>query len=200
VDPGPTDPESYQALSAPTLAKILWCLPRRGDKIRIDTLCSWVVCCVTAEDCMDSFECLAQEAPDLAAAECCDDSARRAAGLQFLVEGTLAQLVARHECVHTADLLHGTVTLQGARSPELQEALAEVQADYDLALEGARQALHAGALSDDEVRLRATAALRFAKDPIVRRLLADAALEEVRRLTQVPPLPVASTPSFVPSR
>jgi hypothetical protein len=195
VDRGPTDPELRQPLSAPTLAKILWCLGRWGDKIRFDTLYSWVVCCVTAEDCMDSFECCAQGAPVLAAAECRDDSARRAAGLQFLVEGTLAQLVARHECVHTADVLHGTVMLQGARSPELQEALAEVQADYDLALEGARQALHAGALSDDEVRLRAAAALRHEQDQIMRRLLADAALEEVRRIGRVPPPPAGSTPS-----
>jgi hypothetical protein len=191
VDPGPTDLEPYQALSAPTLAKILWCLGRRGDKIRFDTFYSWVVCCVTAEDCMDSFECCAQEAPLHAAAEFRDDSARRAAGLRLIVEYKLSPLVARNECVRTGDVLDGTVVLQGARSPEVQEALAEVQADYDLALEGAQQALGAGALSDDEVRLRAAAALRHEQDPILRRLLADAVLEDVRRAGRGPLPPAA---------
>ena len=183
--PPAADPELWEPLSASTLAKILWCLGRRGDRIRFDTLYSWVVCGLTAEDCMDSFERLAEWAPHLAAGFR-DDSARRAEGLRLLVEETLEPLAARKECVLTGDGPDRTVMLEVARSPELLEALAEVQADYRFGLEGARRAVGAGAPSDDEVRLRAAAALRFAKDPIIRRLLADAALEEVRRAGRGP--------------
>ena len=183
--PTAADPELWQPLSAPTLARILWCLGRRDDRIRFDTLYSWVVCGLTAEDCMDSFERLAEWAPHLAAGFR-DDSARRAEGLRLLVEETLEPLAARKECVLTGDGPDRTVMLEVARSPELLEALAEVQADYRFGLEGARRAVGAGAPSDDEVRLRAAAALRFAKDPIIRRLLADAALEEVRRAGRGP--------------
>ena len=183
--PTAADPELWQPLSAPTLARILWCLGRRDDRIRFDTLYSWVVCCVTAEDCMDSFERLAEWAPHLAAGFR-DDSARRAEGLRLLVEETLEPLAARKECVLTGDGPDRTVTLAVARSPELLEALAEVQADYRFGLEGARRAVGAGAPSDDEVRLRAAAALRHEQDPIIRRLLADAALEEVRRAGRGP--------------
>src|SRR5262249_32308295 len=122
--PTAADPELWQPLSAPTLAKILWCLGRRGDRIRFDTLCSWVVCCVTAEDCMVTFENYAQDAPHLAAAEFRDDSARRAEGLRFLVAVTLAPLVARQECVLTGDGPERTGTLEVAGSPELLEAMA----------------------------------------------------------------------------
>ena len=183
--PTAADPELWQPLSAPTLARILWCLGRRDDRIRFDTLYSWVVCCVTAEDCMDSFERLAEWAPHLAAGFR-DDSARRAEGLRLLVEETLEPLAARKECVLTGDGPDRTVMLEVARSPELLEALAEVQADYLFGLEGARRAVGAGAPSDDEVRLRAAAALRHEQDPIIRRLLADAALEEVRRAGRGP--------------
>ena len=183
--PPAADPELWEPLSASTLAKILWCLGRRDDRIRFDTLYSWVVCCLTAEDCMDSFERLAEWAPHLAAGFR-DDSARRAEGLRLLVEETLEPLAARKECVLTGDGPDRTVTLAVARSPELLEALAEVQADYLFGLEGARRAVGAGAPSDDEVRLRAAAALRHEQDPIIRRLLADAALEEVRRAGRGP--------------
>jgi len=183
--PPAADPELWQPLSAPTLAKILWCLGRRDDKIRFDTLYSWVVCGLTAEDCMDSFERLAEWAPHLAAGFR-DDSARRAEGLRLLVEETLEPLAARKECVLTGDGPDRTVTLEVAGSPELLEAETEVQADYRFGLEGARRAVGAGAVSDDEVRLRAAAALRHEQDPIIRRLLADAALEEVRRAGRGP--------------
>jgi len=183
--PTAADPELWQPLSAPTLARILWCLGRRDDRIRFDTLYSWVVCGLTAEDCMDSFERLAEWAPHLAAGFR-DDSARRAEGLRLLVEETLEPLAARKECVLTGDGPDRTVMLEVARSPELLEALAEVQADYRFGLEGARRAVGAGAVSDDEVRLRAAAALRHEQDPIIRRLLADAALEEVRRAGRGP--------------
>ena len=183
--PTAADPELWQPLSAPTLARILWCLGRRDDRIRFDTLYSWVVCGLTAEDCMDSFERLAEWAPHLAAGFR-DDSARRAEGLRLLVEETLEPLAARKECVLTGDGPDRTVMLEVARSPELLEALAEVQADYRFGLEGARRAVGAGAVSDDEVRLRTAAALRHEQDPIIRRLLADAALEEVRRAGRGP--------------
>ena len=197
--PTAANPELWQPLSAPTLAKILWCLGRRDDRIRFDTLYSWVVCCLTAEDCMDSFERLAEWAPHLAAGFR-DDSARRAEGLRLLVEETLEPLAARKECVLTGDGPDRTVMLEVARSPELLEALAEVQADYRFGLEGARRAVGAGAPSDDEVRLRAAAALRHEQDPIIRRLLADAALEEVRRAGRGPLPPAGRTPPAGPGR
>ena len=183
--PTAANPELWQPLSAPTLAKILWCLGRRDDRIRFDTLYSWVVCGVTAEECMETLERYACKAPYVAAG-LRDDSARCAEGLRLLVEEKLAPLVERGLCVLTGDGPDRTVTLEVARSPELLEALAEVQADYRFGLEGARRAVDAGAVSDDEVRLRAAAALRHEQDPIIRRLLADAALEEVRRAGRGP--------------
>ena len=183
--PPAADPELWEPLSASTLAKILWCLGRRGDRIRFDSLYSWVVCCVTAEDCMDSFERLAEWAPHLAAGFR-DDSARRARGLRLLVEEALEPLVARNACVLTGDGPDRTLMLEVGRSPELLEAEAEVQADYHFGLAAAQRAVDAGVPSDDEVRLRAAAALRHEQDPIIRRLLADAALEEVRRAGRGP--------------
>ena len=148
---------------------------------------------------METFERYACKAPYVAAG-LRDDSARRAEGLRLLVEEKLAPLVERGLCVLTGDGPDRTVMLEVAGSPELLEAQAEVQADYLFGLAGAQRAADAGAPSDDEVRLRAAAALRFAKDPITRRLLADAALEEVRRAGRGPLPPAGSAPPSGPGR
>jgi hypothetical protein len=200
ADPPPAaNPEPCQALSLPTLVRIIFCLAKGDDNILFDTLCACVVCGVTAEECMAAFQRWARAAPHLAAGFR-DDSARRARGLRLLVEEALAPLVTQTACVLTGDGPERTVHLDVDRSPELLVAQTEVHADYGFGVAGARQAGDAWALSDDEVRLRAAAALRFAKDPMVRRLLADAALEDVRRQGRVPPPPVGSTPSSGPDR
>jgi hypothetical protein len=183
--PTAADPDPSLALSVPTLVRMILCLGRGDNTIRFDTLCAWVVCGVTADECMETLDRYACKAPYVAAG-LRDDSARCAEGLRILVEEKLQPLVARNECVLTGDGPDRTVTLEVVWSPELLEALAEVQADYRFGLEGARRAVDAGAVSDDEVRLRAAAALRHAQDPIIRRLLADAAMEEVRRAGRGP--------------
>jgi len=193
------NPEPCQALSVPALVRIICCLGRWDGNILFDTLCACVVCAVTAEECMAAFQRWARAAPHLAAG-LRDDSARRAEGLRLLVEEALEPLVARNACVLTGDGPDRTLMLEVGRSPELLEAEAEVQADYHFGLAGAQRAVDAGLPSDDEVRLRAAAALRFAKDPIIRRLLADAALEEVRRAGRGPLAPAGRTPPAGPGR
>jgi hypothetical protein len=183
--PPAANPEPCQALSVSTLVRIILLQTMNDINIRFDTLYSWVVCCVTAEDCMDSFDCWVRTAPHLAA-EFRDDSARRERGLRLLVEEALVPLVERTACVIAGNGPDRWVILRVERSPELLEAEAEVLADYRFGLAAAQRAMDAGALRDDEVRLRAAAALRFAKDPIIRRLLTDAVLEEVRRAGGTP--------------
>jgi hypothetical protein len=197
--PTAADPEPSSALSVPTLVRMILCLGRGYDTIRFDTLCAWVVCGVTAEECMETLERYACKAPYVAAG-LRDDSARCAEGLRLLVEEKLAPLVERGLCVLTGDGPDRTVTLEVARSPELLEAEAEVQADFRYAWAGAQRAVDAGVPSDDEVRLRAAAALRHEQDPIIRRLLADAALDEVRRAGRGLLPPAGSTPPSGPGR
>jgi len=195
ADPPPAaNPEPCQALSVPTLVRLIYCLKKGDDTIRVDTLCAWVVCVVTAEECMAAFQRWALAAPDLAAGFR-DDPARRARGLRLLVEEALAPLVAWKVCVLTGDGPKRTAHLDFEHSPVLREAHAEVYYDFQFGVAGVLRAGDTWALSDDAVRLRAAASLRFAKDAIIRRLLANAVLEEVRRIKRVPPPPAASTPS-----